>query len=258
MHVINRLYQEEFDFAHRDESPTMQYMIATIPRSGSTYFALELWRTGVLGAPMEYANAPYISILKNRLGVDIDILKYWSEVEKRRTSANGVFGYKMFIGNYLHCEENHPDLLKKIAPDKVIFLTRRDSTAQAVSLTKAVQSKAWFHGVEALDKPKYSFEEIRRGVNQVKQEIATWERIFELTETDVLPVFYEDLVADPGAVVRKVSDYLEVNLDPASTLDIPAIKVQRTSESLEWMRKFEAENNAISDTNAGHQQEVAV
>jgi trehalose 2-sulfotransferase len=57
MHVINRLYMAEFDFRTKVEQ-RLSYMIATVPRSGSTYFAIQMWRTGVLGAPMEYLNFP--------------------------------------------------------------------------------------------------------------------------------------------------------------------------------------------------------
>lgn len=259
MHVINRLYQKEFDFAYRDAPPKAQYMIATIPRSGSTFFALELWRTGALGAPMEYANPPYISILKGRLGPDLGILDYWREIERRRTSANGVFGYKMFIGNYLQCEDLHPELLQKITPNKVIFLTRRDLTAQAISLSKAVQSKAWFHGIEAIDEPKYSFDDIRKGVHQVTQEIETWKRIFELTQTEVFPMFYEDLMRDPAGTVREVSAYLDVPLDEAATLDIPSIQIQRTGESAAWARRYEADvEQDTLQTQAKQSRDVAI
>lgn len=238
MHVMNRLYQEGFDFPFRDAPPRMHYMLATIPRSGSTYFALKLWRTGGLGAPMEYANPPYISMLKNRLSVDLDIISYWREIERRRTSPNGVFGYKMFIKNYLQCEDEYIDLMTKLAPNKVVFLTRRDVVAQAISLSKALQSKAWFHGVEVECKPKYSYGEVKNNVNQIEQEIVTWHRIFDLTDAEVLPVFYEDLLETGDKTVYKVSEFLGVKLDSSMEINIPAIEIQRTPESIEWANKY--------------------
>lgn len=246
MHLVNRLYQEQYDFSFRTEDPSVQYMLATIPRSGSTYFALELWKTGVLGAPMEYANTPYISMLKERLHSDLDIVSYWREVQKRRTSPNGVFGYKMFIKNYLDYDGPNLELSTKLAPDKVVFLTRKDITSQAVSLSRAVQSKAWFHGVDLAQTPRYCFDDIQKLVEQIEHETATWERIFEITSADVLRVAYEDLIEDRESVIKRVCQFVGSELDDSSALDIPCIKIQRTPESAEWVKKYEVDRAEIS------------
>src|SRR5579863_5210765 len=45
----------QFDFAHPAPC-TRSYIIASSERSGSTYLAMLLWKTGFLGAPWEYLN----------------------------------------------------------------------------------------------------------------------------------------------------------------------------------------------------------
>lgn len=62
MHISALLYTREFDFPIRKGPPTTQLMIATMPRSGSTAFCLELWRTGLMGAPLEYVNPKMTSL----------------------------------------------------------------------------------------------------------------------------------------------------------------------------------------------------
>ena len=49
-------YEARFDFPHRATAPSRPYLLATVPRSGSTYLSHVLWRTGCLGAPLEYLN----------------------------------------------------------------------------------------------------------------------------------------------------------------------------------------------------------
>ena len=49
-------YEAKFDFPARDRAPERSYLLATVPRSGSTYLSHVLWRTGCLGAPLEYLN----------------------------------------------------------------------------------------------------------------------------------------------------------------------------------------------------------
>lgn len=239
MHVTARLYHEEHDFLVRHGEPWLQYMIATNPRSGSTYFAMELWRTGVLGAPMEYANPSYIHLWNKYRGTEgADIVAYWREVRRRRTSPNGVFGYKMFIGNYLQSEESHPALLREIVPDKVIYLTRRDVVGQAISLSRAVQSSAWFHGATSLKEPKYDYEGIRKYVDQIEQELAVWKSIFDVAGATVHPVLYEDLVDHPVEVLENVCQFLGVDKPLHDLVDLPVIRIQRSSESNAWKERF--------------------
>ncbi|UXA61015.1 DUF6065 family protein [Xanthomonas prunicola] len=55
MHRISPIYTADFDFDGAI-TPRLKVMVAAIPRSGSTYFCLDLWRSGAFGAPAEYLN----------------------------------------------------------------------------------------------------------------------------------------------------------------------------------------------------------
>lgn len=39
-------YEEKFDFPYRSQPPERTYILASVPRSGSTYVSHLLWRTG--------------------------------------------------------------------------------------------------------------------------------------------------------------------------------------------------------------------
>ena len=49
-------YEAEFDFPAYRGSARRPYMLASVPRSGSTFVSHLLWETGCLGAPLEYCN----------------------------------------------------------------------------------------------------------------------------------------------------------------------------------------------------------
>jgi hypothetical protein len=139
-HLINDLYGEGYDFKHAPVDPDKMAMISAIPRSGSTLLCIKLWQTGVCGAPMEYLNfANRKNDMLVRLG-NGDPVAYWNELRRRRTSRNGVFAFKAFVGDYAQTMRNYADLLPHIRSDKTIYLTRRDKLQQAVSYARAFKA----------------------------------------------------------------------------------------------------------------------
>src|SRR5262249_13182638 len=91
--ATNPALTAKFDFP-TPTKPTTFYMVASTPRSGSTYLCYQLWGTGQLGAPQEYFN--YNSLMLEmavRLGTT-NIHDYVRRLFEIRTSANGVFAFK--------------------------------------------------------------------------------------------------------------------------------------------------------------------
>ena len=244
MQSILDLYGAGYDFPSFDGRRSTSYMLAAIPRSGSTHLAVELWKTGVMGAPIEYPNAPFMDTMRKRLDTGEDYVSYWNAVKRVRSSRNGVFGFKMFVSDYVRSGNQHPELLPEITPDRVVFLTRSNLVEQAVSYSKAIRSGAWFHGVRMREKPAYDVEDIRLCVAALQYQIDFWNELFALTETAVHSVTYESLLADPVDVVKGVANFLGVELDPAATVDLPCIRTQRDAESAEWVRRYEEDNAA--------------
>jgi LPS sulfotransferase NodH len=99
-------------------------MIAAVPRSGSTLLCTTLWESGVLGAPLEYLNFGFMTHVPRWSRALCRPTEYWEELQKVRTSPNGVFSYKMFSSNYKRIGELSQDLLARIAPTHVVYITR--------------------------------------------------------------------------------------------------------------------------------------
>lgn len=235
------LYGSEFDFPNFDTLPRREYMLAALPRSGSTFLAMEMWRTGVMGAPMEYLNALFASIIGHRLmirNINEEMLTYWSGVKRLRTSANGVFGYKMFISFYLEFGKGCPEMLHCLTPDKVVFLTRSSLTEQAVSYSRAIRSDSWFYDVRERERPEYDADHILQCIDSLQYQLDFWHELFELTGTSVHHVSYEDVLDDPRGVLEGIADFLGVKIHPEVAIALPHIKIQRDAESVEWVRRF--------------------
>ena len=250
MHHIPLSYQAFGDFPRREEGPKIQYMLATSPRCGSTYVALLLWRSGVLGAPMEYLNFDNINGIVDRLGNGC-ISSYWEEVRRVRASPNGVFGYKIFFGNYASTLKREPMLLEQISANFAIFLRRRDKIAQAISHFRAMQTQSWFAGVPERVAPSYDFKGLLNYYRHAHRQDEKWERVFSLTQTDPLRLFYEDIMGDPQGALSAICSFLGVEANPDAQIErIALTKPQRDSMTEDWMGRFKADLEA-SDGEVG-------
>lgn len=256
-HINARLYSAEMDFNWLGKNPIGSYMLATIPRSGSTYCAIRLWQTGLLGAPMEYLNFHVIDDLLQRLGYQVSekdhmnikqMNGYWRDVQRLRSSPNGVFGYKMFIENYVKMARCVPGFLRKITPHYVIYLTRRDVLGQAMSYSRAMRSKVWFADVPNTPIVDYDYVHIKTCLRSIKRQKSAWESIFELTGIKPIRIAYEDLANSSLTVVDDVLNAMGIKLDESRAISIPMINRQIDGVSGEWRERFT--EDSFKDVNA--------
>lgn len=247
MHLIERLYSAEFDFAERDCEPSKQLLVASIPRSGSTIFCETLWETGVLGAPMEYLAIPNRTGLYNRLGSK-DWVDYWNKVKRVRTSDSGVFTSKIFSANLVEIAKEHKDLYPLIKPTHIVFLTRDDVNRQAISFSRAVQTGAWFANAKSRRDEEYNVEQISHYVKDINNQKLFWEDVFVKIGVNVLRLTYEQFLADREGVANSVVDFLGEKPDPSKRIALPTIDVQRDEQTEQWLTKYltEAQEPSIS------------
>jgi len=216
-------------------------MIATLPRAGSTFFCIELWKTGLLGAPLEYANFGCAKVMRKRLSNYEDVPKYWEKVKELRTGPNGIFSYKMFMHMYLEHGRKTPEMLRQFAPNKVVYLTRRDKVAQAVSYSKAIMSNCWFAGVHTDQQPEYDLAHVRMSERRIRKQENFWERLFELTQTSVFRVVYEDFLERPDSIKAQICEWVGERLDESKFLDIPNLEKQSDESSAIWAERYMTE-----------------
>lgn len=245
MHIVTKLYSPEFDFPQCSQPLKASVMLATLPRSGSTVFAEYMWRTGVMGAPMEYPNLVNRQGTFERLG-STSWADYWGRIQAVRTGPNGIFSYKMFMSNMLEIARSHPDLHRRIVSTHVVYLTREDTLGQAISYSRAIRSRAWFADVLGEKPVEYSQQHITSCIRSIHRQKAFWENVFRVTGTEVLRVTYEQFQGDPEEVMERVAGFIGVELPACDLVDIPILRVQRDTTSDEWRERYLAESN-VSD-----------
>jgi trehalose 2-sulfotransferase len=242
-------YEGKFDFPRQSDPPRVTYMLASLPRSGSTWFSHLLWRTGCLGAPLEYLNfeaaGPYYfaaaaPALQQRL---------WQSVLHRRTSPNGVFGAKCFAGQLEALQQRNPALLAEVmatlvrSPNpRIVYFERRDRVAHAISFARASLSGVWRKEQEPDEGVTIDYSEpaVRRAEQMIDAEQAAWRKMFDDLRIEPLTIWYEDALADSDATTASVADYLGVALDPAAQISVPPIEKQSGTDSAAWAERYAA------------------
>lgn len=237
-------YEEQFDFPLREGPPLRPYLLASVPRSGSTFVSHLLWRTGCLGAPLEYLNfepsGPYG--FANEAPTKQNEL--WRAVLRRRTSPNGVFGLKAFPLQLEEANRQNPRLMSEVMRlllgkgpgSKVVQLRRRDRTAHAISYARAILSGIWRKEQEGEDRPEpeYSDVALTNAQRLIEQQEAGWADMYRGLGISPLVVLYEDALADPQGFIAAIAGYLEVEIDPGAAIDVPQIERQSQKGAQVW------------------------
>jgi LPS sulfotransferase NodH len=243
-------YEKEFDFPYRAGAPDCVYMLATLPRTGSTYVSHLLWRSGCLGAPLEYLNflpgSPYA--IAHSQPDEQTVL--WRSVLQRRTSPNGVFGVKCFSLQLRELQRENPPLLLEVFATvfpkrrraQVIRLKRRDRVAHAISYARAALSGVWRKEQEmrAITRVDYSDRAIDEARALLDRQEADWDLLFKEIGVEPLTLWYEDVLAQPDAAVQQVASYLGIALDPAAAVAVPEVERQSQDDSKLWAERYSA------------------
>jgi LPS sulfotransferase NodH len=245
---IDTGYEGKFDFPPRLAQPERTYLLASVPRAGSTYFSHALWRTGCLGAPLEYLNfepaGPY-----GFAGKSADMqLRLWRSLLRRRCSPNGVFGLKVFPIQLEQLNHDNPPLLDEVltvmlprdGERRIVYLRRRDRIAQVISYARASLSGVWRKEQESEAAPPidYSREALEAAERGIAFQEEVWARMFGDLRIEPLELWHEDVLADPSAAARRVADYVGVTIDPAAAIEVPAIEKQSEGNVSEWVERY--------------------
>ena len=239
-------YEGKFDFPRREGEPDLVYMLASVPRTGSTYLSHLLWATGCLGAPLEYLNfektGPYYFAAHSAEAQ----ARLWRSIRHRRTSPNGVFGFKIFPVQLQALTRENPALLQTLRSDRIVYLTRRDRNAHIVSLARASVSGVWRKEQEKAlaAPPSYSQEAMEAAERGIAVQEAAWEKSFRQRAIEPLRLSYEDVIARPDEAVRQVADYLGVELVAGAEVAVPEILKQNSAGAEDWARRYEAAKTA--------------
>ena len=241
-------YEVEFDFPLRAAPPSRSYLLASVPRSGSTYVSHLLWQTGCLGAPLEYCNFEPSGPYGHASQSAVEQQRLWRAALSRRTSPNGVFGLKGFPVQFEALHHANPPLLADVmrtlfpSPERgrIVLLHRRDRMAHAVSYARAILSGIWRAEQErgGRAEPEYSRVAVERAGNMIESQESAWKAMRADLKIAPLELWYEDVLADPAAALDAVSGYLGIEIDPAAGVKVPPIERQSQQGARAWAKRY--------------------
>jgi len=241
--------------------PHTSYFICTTPRSGSSLLCNRLTNTEIAGNPDEYFGKESDAWIE-KWGLAPGLDEYVNRVVQQGSTANGVFGAKMFmvdgygddclfdfirkaaqLPKYLGSQLQPHELLAGIFPNlHYIWLTRRDKVRQAVSLCRALQTRVWisFRTREnAAPQPAfYDVGKIHRALQYLLMQDAEWQEFFTSAKVTPLTVVYEDFVGEQEQTISRVLDFLGIERPDSLRLYKPFLMKQADSESEEWVRRY--------------------
>lgn len=154
------------------------------------------------------------------------------------TGGNGVFGTKLMWHHLPELErlagrlpeyaglDRHELLRELFAGPRYVWVRRRDRVRQAVSLWRALQTRAWRAHLDDQASPAltYSFDGIDHLVELLRADDEGWQRFFETSKVPVLEVVYEShLEQDPkrtaGAVLNHIGIAAPYAWKPAEVME---------------------------------------
>jgi trehalose 2-sulfotransferase len=163
------------------------------------------------------------------------------------TTRNRVFGAKVMWASMpdlidrLRATNSARDLdvLKAVFPSpRFVWVRREDTMAQAVSWSKAIQTRHWHHwDPPATIEPRFDLAQIDALVEEIHAHDRAWRRWFADNGIDPLAVRFEELAADQDLIVRRVLATLEVELPEEAIVAAQTVKVGDSLND-EWTKRY--------------------
>jgi LPS sulfotransferase NodH len=236
---------------------SVTYIIASENRTGSYLLCDGLTSTKIAGSPTESLSAEYRHDLCRTFfgkdGKDVDFSASMKAMARHLMTPNGVFGAKVHWDQVVELwyESGYDGppyvfLLDEFPGARYIHLSRRDTLAQAISLSIARQTNEWWrttdtqtmHAKKCIE-PVFNAAEILSIEADLIRQREAWRYFFRTEGITPLEMEYETLVADYRGQVARALDFL--GLDSAAARDIPESRMQKQGTELnlrwhEWIR----------------------
>lgn len=207
--------------------PAKSYFVCTTGRTGSGLLCSSLWQTELAGRPDEFFSGnvtkQYAETWKST-----GYLDYLDHAIEFATTENGVFGAKVKAEQIADIEACLGDagvsfaqtgldfMLAKLPESKFVWLRRRDTIRQAISLWKARRTGAFnlrSGGPRPGSELPFDRQAIDDDAEKIKKGDAIWHRFFQDRHFAPLELFYEDhLESNWQQTVGDVCRFLAIDL----------------------------------------------
>lgn len=241
--------------------PLHSYRIWHSPRVGSSLLCQLLKDTRVAGNPGEHFTLHGESSFAEKYQVE-NYEAFREAFWRLSTNGQGIAAVKngahytydqtfykeLFTWKGLPTDSDPELLLSDLLPNcKHILLVRNNKIRQAVSWWKAIQDQTWhllpkqtYTKSSAFYSDKYDFNALKHLYQEaVWRDVAAQDYLDQHGQT-ALTIAYEDLIAHPKIVLKRVLDYLEIDFD---LQQMPTFHYQQTANAIneDWVQQFREE-----------------
>jgi LPS sulfotransferase NodH len=217
-------------------------ILATGERTGSEWLCEIMGQTTVLGRPSEYLNTPWM----RRFIPDYpdDITRQIDIAKRLGTTTNGCFALKLHPWHFDRLASAFD--LSDLPNPKFIFLDRKDTLGQAISLVRARQTEKFHSFAAQARQPEYDATQIGKALDEVILNKARWTRFFARNSIRPLRLSYEQFSSEPVATLTKIAAFVDVII-PSDIGQIQSrLSVQRDASNLAWRQRFVAEKRSLA------------
>jgi LPS sulfotransferase NodH len=235
------------------------YLIASANRCGSYLLCEGLGCTEVAGQPTESLSIEYRRALCQKLyGAEMDFSVSMTAMIRHTMTKNGVFGAKVHWDQVVELwyESGYDGppyifLLDEFPGARYIHLHRRDTLAQAISLSIAQQTNEWWRTADSTSPFRNNVEPVFDATNilNLQQDLIrqrdAWRDFFRAEGITPLEMEYETLVADYRGEVGRALTFL--GLDATRARDIPDPRLEKQGNKLNalWHEWLEPRQTAL-------------
>ncbi|MDZ4736953.1 MAG: Stf0 family sulfotransferase [Rhodospirillaceae bacterium] len=223
----------------------MRYLLLSQARTGGTFLCEALSRSGMAGVPSEYLNPAAIAAMAKRLGASggIALPQLMQELEGRRTTSNGVFGLHLHLEQLRKPLETEERILRWLERfDRIILLVRRNKLAQAVSLDRALQTKAWFQTADLRENSTAPSLVVRPAtlaahIMRLFEQETLMRRSVAALGRPALEIDYESLDSDFASLWSRVAEFLDLGPIPVASV-MPDLERMRDASNDVMAERF--------------------
>lgn len=209
------------------------YAICCTSRSGSTYLCQLLESAGI-GRPDEYFNPtgkprgePYWRAVVDA-APGCGRVDYLTQLFDKRTQG-GFFGVKVSTVGAMRF------ILDREPKAKIIYLTRRDTLRQAISLYRAEKSNQWESGEPGGCDVPFDGAAIIRCRKRIESANNRWRQY--LSGKNFMPIEYERLRPYPQTTILAIANWLGADLDAIPEASATC-KIQSDQTTEAWLEKL--------------------
>jgi LPS sulfotransferase NodH len=245
MHLYKDQFSEKLDFP-RVAAPSKVLIIASTARCGSHMLGHALHKTNKFGFPLEYANPANLAEWKRRLKIT-DFQEVMVEIQRRRTTSNGVFGIKL---HYPHINQfgGFANVVKSFPNAYYILLSREDVLKQAVSLSIASQTGVWIFGQKPVnDNPEYDFSHIDKCLRDTILNNSLWRYTLAASGCNYIEMNFDYVRNNLVQSIEKIASFIDIDINRIEIPNEQVTKKQSNRRNAEWATKFSSEFDKSSE-----------